>query len=58
MVSHFTDDKKWKFQTQTYKKKKEYEKRNSVVIPVAIRLSPGASIPPGGRIKQLLGAVV
>lgn len=27
-------------------------------IPVAIMLSPGASIPPGGRMKQLFGAVV
>lgn len=27
-------------------------------LPVAIRLSPGARIAPGGRMKQLFGAVV
>jgi hypothetical protein len=27
-------------------------------VPVASMLSPGAIIPPGGRMKQLFGAVV
>lgn len=27
-------------------------------LPVAMRLSPGARIAPGGRMKQLFGAVV
>lgn len=30
----------------------------TIAIPVAIILSPGESIPPGGRMKQLFGAVV
>jgi hypothetical protein len=29
-----------------------------LALPVAMMLSPGASTPPGGLIKQLFGAVV
>ena len=36
------------------------KKRSNVTntLPVAMIVSPGASMAPGGRIKQLLGAVV
>jgi hypothetical protein len=30
----------------------------SFALPVAMIVSPGASMPPGGLMKQLLGAVV
>jgi hypothetical protein len=30
----------------------------SFAVPVAMIVSPGASMPPGGLMKQLLGAVV
>jgi len=31
---------------------------NHKLLPIAITLSPGVSTPPGGRMKQLLGAFV
>jgi hypothetical protein len=32
--------------------------RSQIELPVAMMLSPGASMPPGGLMKQLFGAVV
>jgi hypothetical protein len=32
--------------------------QSQIELPVAMMLSPGASTPPGGLMKQLFGAVV
>lgn len=41
-----------------YPKWNKWQRPLSKKLPVAIRLSPGARIAPGGRMKQLFGAVV
>lgn len=43
---------------QKFKQNEKICKRLHKLLPVAMRLSPGASIAPGGRMKQLFGAVV
>lgn len=40
------------------KQKARNRKKKWIIVPVAIILSPGESTAPGGRMKQLLGAVV
>jgi hypothetical protein len=43
---------------KTSLKMKEMHKSIEQLLPVAMILSPGARIAPGGRMKQLFGAVV